>query len=55
MKPLYIALYFALGVVFGAGMVIAILPTGEPYPDLIKHGCGYYHPQTGTFTWKDSK
>ena len=23
--------------------------------EIIKHGAAYYHPETGAFTWKDTK
>jgi hypothetical protein len=39
---------------FGFFLAVMLVGTGvEAHSEIIKHGAGYYHPETGKFTWKE--
>jgi len=44
----------SVGVVIGLIVIgITLKATGSNYheEDIVEHGCGYYDPKTGDFTW----
>jgi len=48
---------FAIGALMSGSSLVLIFLNMETVPQTkqkaIEHGCAYYHPKTGNFTWKD--